>query len=337
MLGEARRERYTPKINLPAPRVLPTSEREFVAFGVEDRWSPGRGRFGLTAQARHEVTYDAFPAGPAYPGALPSPAAYRSTPFTRWTVSARYELERSSTGSLAFKTSVAQLGRTPTLEELFGNRGGVHGNRDARPERVFTRDAGLIGAWALHTGGAFAPRALDAQLSAYRSDADDLLVFMPNTTQTSVAQNIAAARLEGVELSARAAWAQGLGTELAWTRQWTKDLGQVAYWRGKELPGRPRDEITLGLSLARGPARTFGELHAMSSFWLDHYNQTLVPARTLVDLGASCAFAGGTSDLVLECRNVGDARAQDFGGYPLPGRSWALGIRFHVDRKAGSL
>jgi len=335
LLGEARRERYTPKINLPAPRVLATSEREFVAFGAEDRWSPGRGRFGLTTQARHEVTFDAFPAGPAYPGALPSPAAYRTIPFTRWTVAARYELQRSKAGSLAFKTSVAQLGRTPTLEELFGNRGGVHGNRDARPERVFTRDAGFVGAWGLRAGGVLKPSSLEAQLSAYRSDADDLLVFLQNSAQTSVAQNIAAARLEGLELSVRAAWAAGLGADLAWTRQWTKDLGQVAYWRGKELPGRPHDEISLGLSLERGPVRTFGELHAVSSFYLDRYNQTPVPARGLVDLGASCAFARGTSDFVLECRNVGDARAQDFGGYPLPGRSWALGIRFHVDRKAG--
>jgi hypothetical protein len=54
-----------------------------------------------------------------------------------------------------------------------------------------------------------------------------------------------------------------------------------------------------------------------------------------VDLGTSFAFAEGTSDFVLECRNVGDVHAQDFGGYPLPGRSWALGIRFHVERKAG--
>ena len=43
-----------------------------------------------------------------------------------------------------------------------------------------------------------------------------------------------------------------------------------------------------------------------------------------------------TTDVLVECRNVGDVHAQDFGGYPLPGRSWALGVRFHLDRKAGS-
>ncbi|MEP7028732.1 MAG: TonB-dependent receptor [Candidatus Eisenbacteria bacterium] len=334
LLGEGRRERYTPRVNLPSPRVLPISQRELAVYGAEDRWSPGDGRFGVTVQARRELTFDAFPAGPAYPGALPSPAAHRTTRLTRWTVGARVELASSGAGTLAFKASLARLARTPTLEELFGNRGGVHGNRDARPERVLTRDAGLTGAWALAAGRAGRPRTLEAQVSVYRSDADDLLVFLQNSARTSVAQNVAAARLEGLELATRAAWAWGLSADLSWTRQWTRDQGQVAYWRGKDLPGRPRDEASLGLSLERGPVRGFGELHAVSSFHLDRYNQITVPGRALVDLGASYAFARLRTDVVVECRNVGDARAQDFGGYPLPGRSWALGLRFHLDRKA---
>jgi iron complex outermembrane receptor protein len=335
LLGEARRERYTPKINLPAPRVLATSTRERVLYGAEDRWSPGRGRASLTTQLRRELSFDHFPAGPAYAGALPSPRADRALRLTRVSVGARVELARVAAGSLAFKTSLARLARAPTLEELFGNRGGVHGNRDALPERVLTRDAGLIASWALASGGHVRPRAFEAQLSAYRSDATDLLVFIQNSAQSSVAQNIAAARLEGLELSARAAWTWGLSADLSWTRQWTKDQGEVAYWRGKDLPGRPRDEASLGLTLARGSATAFGEFHGISSFFLDRYNQITVPARGRVDLGASFAIAASTTDLVLECRNVGDVHAQDFGGYPLPGRSWALGVRFHLDRKAG--
>ena len=161
------------------------------------------------------------------------------------------------------------------------------------------------------------------------------MIFVQSSARASVAQNISAARLGGVELAARAAWAWGLSADLSATRQWTKDEGEVVYWRGKELPGRPRAEASLGLSLVRGPVRGFGRLHAISSFFLDRYNQTAVPARALVDLGGAFAFAGATTDVVVECRNVGDVRVQDFGGYPLPGRSWALGVRFHLDRKAG--
>ena len=319
LLAEGRKERYEPTINLPVHRALPVSRREVVLFGAEDRFA--RGPLEIGGQVRRESSFDDFPAGPAYPGALPSPAVSRTTRLTRWSAFGQYAI----THQLTLKSSVSQLARIPTLEELFGNRGTVHGNRDARPEDVFTRDVGVI---ATHG-------ALEAQLSAYRSDADDLLVWVQNSQNSSVAQNISAARMEGLELSARGTWRAWSG-DLAWTRQWTKDQGQVAYWRGKELPGRPRDEASLGLSTQQGPVRGFGEVHALSAFWLDRYNQQKVPARTLVDLGATYAFAEGTTDIVLECRNVGDVHAQDFGGYPLPGRSWALGVRFHLDRKAGS-
>ena len=328
LLAEGRRERYEPSMNLPVPRTLPTSTRELVYLGLEDRWS--HGRLGLALQARREVSFDAFPAGPAYPGALPSPAVDRTTRLTRWSAGARYQL----VPGLALKGSVSQLARIPTFEELFGNRGTVRGNRAAQPERVLTRDAGLLASFAPEGGGA-KPRALEAQISAYRSDATDLLVWIQNSANTSVAQNIGAARLEGVELSARATWGFGLSADAAWTRQWTRDEGEAVYWHGKDLPGRPGHEASLGVALQRGPVRGFGEVHAMSSFWLDRYNQDSVPARTLVDLGATYAFAEGTTDILVECRNVGDVHAQDFAGYPLPGRSWALGVRFHLDRKAG--
>jgi len=318
LLAEGRKERYAPTMNLPTYRDLPDSRRELAVLGAEDRCR--LARFELGAQLRREMAFDDFAAGPPYPGALPSPAVARTTRFTRWSGFAQYRLR----GDLAVKGSVSQLGRIPSLEELFGNRGAVHGNRDAQPEDVFTRDLGLL----------YQEGRVEAQLSAYRSDADDLLVWIQNSQNSSVAQNVGNARLEGIELSARGSW-RTFRLDGAWTRQWTKDEGQVAYWRGKELPGRPRDEASLGLSTQQGPVRGFGELHAMSAFWLDRYNQQQVPARTLVDLGASYAFAEGTTDVVLECRNVGDVHAQDFGGYPLPGRSWALGVRFHLDRKAG--
>src|SRR4029078_5888682 len=137
------------------------------------------------------MAFDDFAAGPAYPGALPSPAVARTTRFTRWSGFAQYRLR----GDLAVKGSVSQLGRIPSLEELFGNRGSVHGNRDAQPEDVFTRDVGFL----------YQRAPVEAQLSAYRSDADDLLVWIQNSQNSSVAQNVGNARLEGVELSARGA------------------------------------------------------------------------------------------------------------------------------------
>jgi iron complex outermembrane receptor protein len=340
LVAEARRERFTPRQNVPAPSAGPTRVRRFVALGAEDRWTPGGGRFGLTGQLRQEATFDAFPAGAPYPGALPVAASARTTRFTRGTLAARLDLLGEAGGggggTLAIRASASRLGRTPTLEELFGHRGGVHGNPQARPERLVTHDAGVIADLAFGPGAAGVhPRWLEAQVAAYRTDATDLLVFLQNSAQTSVAQNVAAARLEGLEFAARAAWPGGLSADLSLTRQWTRDEGEAVFWRGRALPGRPRDEASLRLSYARGAWRPFGEVHHVGTHFLDRANLKPQPARTLVDLGLALAPGAGALEATLECRNLTDRRVFDFGGYPLPGRSWFAGLRYRFDGKDG--
>jgi iron complex outermembrane receptor protein len=91
--------------------------------------------------------------------------------------------------------------------------------------------------------------------------------------------------------------------------------------------------VHAALTCARASWRAFGEVHATSSHFLDRYNQDRVPARARVDLGGGPSLARHVVDLTLECRNAFDARGEDFAGYPLPGRSWALNARFHLDRK----
>ncbi len=324
LLAEARRERYVPGLRVPVVADLPASSRRVVVLGAEERWATRGGRLGVTGQLRDERAFDDFARGPAYPGALPSPALARTTRLVRPTGAVEFALARRENGSLSLRASVARLGRTPSLEELFGNRGSVHGNRGALPERVLTRDAGVVFAWRGDGG-----RWVEGTLSAYRSDASDLLVWQPSGNGSSVATNVSAARLAGFEGAARARLAAAWTADVAWTRQWTKDEGEIAYWRGKQLPGHPRDEVHAALTVARATWRAFGEVHAMSSHFLDRYNQQRVPARARLDLGGGPSLSAHALDLTLECHNVFDARGEDFAGYPLPGRSWALNARFH--------
>jgi outer membrane cobalamin receptor len=329
LAAEVGRERMTPRTSIPAPEAGPTRERERVVLGAEDRWSPFGGRLGLTGQLRREATFDAFPAAPAYPGVLPSPAVARTHRLTRATAAARLELGRG----VAVRASASRLGRTPSLEELFGHRGGVHGNPLARPERVRTQDLGLVVARAFDPAAAWEPLWIDAQAAAWRSDATDLLVFVQNSAQTSEAQNVDAARLTGTELALRAAWAWGGAADVAWTRQWTRDEGEAAHLRGLALPGRPGHEVSVRLSYARGAWRPFSEFHAVGAHFLDRANLKSRPASTLLDLGLAVAPRSGPLEITLECRNVADRRLFDFGKYPLPGRSLFAGLRYRHDGK----
>ncbi|MEO6462700.1 MAG: TonB-dependent receptor, partial [Candidatus Eisenbacteria bacterium] len=334
MVAETRRERFTPRSNVPAPSAGPTRTRTFVALGAEDRWSPWNGRLGLTGQLRREATFDAFPAGPAYPGALPTPASARTTRLTRGTLGARCDVLRGVGRNVSLRGSASWLGRTPTLEEMFGHRGGVHGNPQARPERLSTHDGGIVANLEFAARGA-APRWLEAQVAAYRTDATDLLVYLQNSAQTSVAQNVAAARLEGLEVAARAGWDFGLSADVSWTRQWTRDEGEVAYWRGRVLPGRPGHEASLRLAWARAAWRPFAEGHVVGAHFLDRANLQPQPERVLLDLGVAVAPRAGALEATLECRNLTDRRVFDFGGYPLPGRSFFAGLRVRFDGKDG--
>jgi iron complex outermembrane receptor protein len=324
-VSEARRERYNPSINLPEPRELPESERRVALVGIEDRFAPFGERVDFVANLRRQYTDDEFPGGPPYPGALPVPPTSRAIYHSSWTAGARVNL----TNALAVKASVARLPRMPTLEELFGNRAGIYGNPRVVPERVATHDVGVVWSRAPQSrASAFDPTWIDGQISAYRSDATDLIVFIQNSQRSSVAQNISAARLSGIELSVRAEWAGGLAVDLAGTRQWTRDEGDIAYWRGKELPGRPRDEASLRLSMARPSWRASYDLHYLSANALDRYNQNIVPARALHDASLGVMPWSAGAELYGEIRNITDQHAQDFAGYPLPGRTLYVGARF---------
>ena len=328
--GEFREERYAPSILGPTPRTLPRSERRFLMFGAEQRSSLLGGHAALIGSLRRQVTDDDFPGGPPYPGALPAPANRRTIWLTSWTVGARLDL----VGGVAAKGSYSRLARMPTLEELFGNRAGIYGNPRTKPESVDTRDAGLIGEWSIGGGSSFIrPARLETQLSAYRSQATDLILFIQNSQRSSVAQNISAARLAGVEWSLRAGWSTGMSADLSWTRQWTRDEGAIVYWRGKELPGRPRDEAAARLSGSFRRWRAFYELHFISANFLDRYNQTQAPARGLHDIGLAGSPWIPRIEWNAECRNLTDQRVEDFEAYPLPGRMFYLGMRVRLDRK----
>ena len=325
---ELRDERYEPSLVLPAPRDLPDSRRRIEQAGIELREMPWNALLELVLGAQRRRTADDFGGGPPYPGALPVPATQRTTLLDRWNAGLRL-----GPPILSFKATVARLPRVPTLEELFGNRGGIYGNPKAKPEDILTRDAGLVSMWMPVRPRRATPSWLESQLSAYRSDARDLLLFVQNSQRSSVAQNVSAARLEGLELGLRAGWGSGLLGEMSWTRQWTRDEGEAVYWRGMELPGRPRDEGLLRLSLARRRWSAAYEFHYVSRNFLDRYNAMVAGPRSLHDVALGLTPWSWSPEWTAECRNLSDQQVEDYAGYPLPGRAFYLGLRARLEKK----
>ena len=222
-------------------------------------------------------------------------------------------------GGLEARANWARAARAPEFVELFGDQASVTGNPQLVPESAENRDAGLAwrGRWRGHEGA--------LEYARYRSDARDLVVFVRNSANTVRARNFGRALIRGEEWTARLELPGRLLLSAAWSWQSAINLGPLPeFYVGKRLPGRPTRQGTARLEWR--PGRPFGlraaaELQGIGDNVLDPYNLQSVPARTLVGASLSVTPLALPLRLTLEGRNLGDDRAADVGGFPLPGRS----------------
>ncbi len=245
--------------------------------------------------------------------------------------------------------SVGRYLRTPTMLELFGDRGYRVGNENLRPEAGTRLDASLRLSLS-EPGGR--DLELSAQITGFVSWSDDLIQQV-HSEGLARAVNIESARQRGLELGASLRALRGdLGLDLAYalldTLQSSEDFAQ----RGELIPGRPRHRLMVRPSGGhhferggrRGPSlepRAFYSLEFVSGNTLDLLGREAeAAARVLHTLGASLRIADRL-ELGIEGRGLAGQRvativpvdgwpgpypvaASDSMGFPLPGRSvWA--------------
>ncbi len=217
-------------------------------------------------------------------------------------------------GTVDLKANWMRAQRTPEFLELFGNEGSIRGNPDLEPERSENWDAG---------GGASIERGAwrgSVEWAHYEQHARDLIAYVRNSASSVRATNFSRARIRGEELSGRIKMPRGVSLMgwVAW--QGTLNQGDVAVWRGRRLPQRPERHSFAQLRWLGGRFDTSVDVEYLGEDYMDAANRMLVPARTLT--GASVGVRSGFgARLVIEAKNLGDVRAADVAGFPLPGRS----------------
>ncbi len=286
--------------------------RPLFSLVVEDTYR--RGRWTVSPAVRWESRRDDFL--PGGEGTLPPPAP---------DVRDRRRTSRLSLGfdagrGLRLRASAGRFHRAPGLLELFGDRGSVAGNPRLRPERGRQLEAGL--SWERPAGKAPASgaRLLRGELVLFENRARDLVLLVPNSQGTVLAENVGAARIRGVEASLEALLAPGILVAASGAWQDPEDRSG-GFADGKDLPGRPRTTGWLRLSRERGPWTLAWEVTYVGPNWADQLNTSLrrVPSRTWHDLRVERRLAGGLS-AGLEVRNLFDRRTMDVYRFPLPGR-----------------
>jgi iron complex outermembrane receptor protein len=314
LVGEWKREEYQPRNLLAEEERGRVSRRDVMALGAETRLVPWDSRVSLFGDIRYEKAGDEFPEGPAFAGG-PSRAS-----IERVSENARFHLGLllALPAGLSLRANAASANRLPSLFELYGNRGTVVGNRDLVSERVDTQDLGL--------GWGTRPEArlrAGTQLSMYRTDARDLILFVQNSQNTSVAQNVAGALLQGVEAAFSLGFG-GLSLSANWTHQYTQDRSPAPFWNGNQLPGRPPHELFSRTQFETRRWRLFHEYDYVSENYLDRANRRRVEARHLHHAGAGLFLVSRSLELTAEVRNLTDNQVHDVSAYPLPGRAFAI-------------
>ncbi len=223
-------------------------------------------------------------------------------------------------GRLFVEGHAARTSRAPTWVELFGQRGGIDGNRELRPERIVTYDLGLR--WRRAGGG------LWTRLTAFTTAADHSIVFVQSSQRTSKAVNFGLTRTAGLEcetggsLPGRGRWS----ARLTW--QDARDRGLDPAYGGKRVPLLP--PLRAGLTLAQplGGWEIGSTLEHEAADYRDRYNSDRAPARTLLGASLARTLSAGRASVTVtaEVVNLTDNAVYDVEGFPLPGRTWRVSM-----------
>ena len=232
------------------------------------------------------------------------------------------------------------LRRFPSFSELYGDRGSLVGDPRLRIERAFSADMGIQG--DLRSGGV----RFGYEVVGFVTDAQDLIQFLPLGRSTFRAANVGAAFLAGAEVSLSLV-AKNLATTLSHTFLYTDNRSDDPLARGNPLPGRPMHDFSYDASYRVGFVRLRYGLDAIAGTTVDTAASILVPPRIFHGAGLSFDVPRSSSlRLGIEVQNLFDVRVMrvpshgyqnlvavpvsDFLGFPLPGRSFWVTLRFRA-------
>ncbi|MCC5814223.1 MAG: TonB-dependent receptor plug domain-containing protein [Leptospira sp.] len=275
----------------------------------------------------------------------------KNTEFTNPRLGLIWKILDSGRNHLAVKTNVNRQARIPSFLEIFGERGQILGNNNLDPERAENGDFGF------EFRTYFFKIESKTEVSIFRKRIQDMILFVPNSQFSLRAENVDAAKIDGVE------WNQNFNFKnwnwiVNYTYQKALNDSDSPNLKDKFLPLRPMHELFTSISY-RIKSFTVGvELTYIGAVFRDRTNEYInyLPARDIYGAFFSYVFWGSydnskvesdrsrknsTSNrnirepstdqelrINFEIKNVGDNQFEDFIGYPLPGRMWYLGVSY---------
>jgi iron complex outermembrane receptor protein len=219
---------------------------------------------------------------------------------------------------LHVKGNLGLFQRAPNFSELFGNRGNVAGRTDLREEEAINRDVGFV----VTPSGLPWFEDLRLEYAYFNNDIDDIIVLLPTGSPATFRPgNLGAARIRGHEAAVHGVLGGHLRVDVNYTHQDAENRSIKQEQRGRQLPGRPRNELYTRLELFSELGKVYYEFNLVDENFLDPANFRPVSTRDTHTFG-SVARVTAWLALSFEARNVTDNQIEDALGFPLPGRAF---------------
>ncbi|MFO1464157.1 MAG: TonB-dependent receptor [bacterium] len=214
---------------------------------------------------------------------------------------------------VSLKANVENSFRYPSFNELYlPDQGFIRGNPNLLKEEALNFDAGAIfqKAWA------------HAELSYFRNQIDNSIVFVPISAFTIAPLNTGPATAQGLEATLKLTPLKFL----EFTGNYTYLHAQLD-GTGKQLPGRPRHLANAKLEFSWKYGSVFGSVQYIDKLPIDFTNTKFLSQRTLVDVGGTFKWKDRYF-LTLQGKNVGNVQTFDSVGFPLPRASVYLSFGY---------
>lgn len=214
--------------------------------------------------------------------------------------------------SVSFSANIGSYYRPPSFGELYSSIGLVNGNAQLRSEQGLNADLGIQ----------LKADAMSLSASVFASLRDELIVTSFDSRGVGRTVNSGAAEVAGVELGIhwRISDTVSLRSNLTW--QSAKSVDKTTEFYGNFLPGEAQLAWFGRLDYAAKNWRSWYEITQKHTSFYDRAN--ILPAADTTLHSAGLGWEKGDWQLSLIAKNLGDEAAEDFNGFPKPGRSYSL-------------
>ena len=305
------RETYLPTTRVRSVANLFDSQRWIfsVRTGLDISLPGEIGIWSFGAEQRR--IYSSFTGASPFNFSLLAPDSANTRDLTSLRSGVRLDLA----SHLMFKANAGRVFRVPSFYELFGDRGGVVGNVNLRPEYGLTWDAGLRYADGMTT--------LESAFFDHRYE--DLIQFVHTSQATSRPVNIGKARVYGVEMTAQRRFGSRVDLSGNYTYQKATDKSNIPHLNGNILPNRPPHALFVRATMRLGRCTVFYDYTFEDGNFLDRANRRPLFSRHVHNAGVKVDTRLGFH-IGLEVKNLTGAQIADTWGYPLPGRAFFLSV-----------